>query len=157
MIGPSLRNRFLAKVKINCVTDCMEWTAAKDGRGYGMLRVDGASLRAHRVSHELYIGRIPEGMFVCHRCDNPTCVNPGHLFLGTHADNNADRNAKGRQALGEKSGRARLTNEQAAAIRGSSLSNLKIAELYGISSSQISRIKSGKSWAFMRRSMEKAS
>jgi hypothetical protein len=95
--------RFWAKV--DKTGDCWLWTARLSRDGYGQFRTGGVgtpNARAHRVAWALAYGAIPEGLLVLHRCDNPRCVRPEHLFLGTSADNVADRNAKGRQATGAR-------------------------------------------------------
>ena len=109
----TVKERFEKKFVVDAESGCWLWTASKFPNGYGQIGIGGRNRYAHRVSHELYVGPIPDGMLVCHTCDIPLCVNPSHLWLGTHADNMSDRNKKGRQAAGNKHG-ARLHPERLA-------------------------------------------
>ena len=93
----SLLERLLEKIQINEVTDCWEFQGAKNNIGYGMIRDENKMRTTHRVSYEEHTNSmIPPGMCVCHTCDNPTCVNPAHLWLGTMQDNMDDMMNKGR-------------------------------------------------------------
>ena len=83
--------------KVDKSGDCWLWTGAKTGRGYGHILINGNSISAHRYSWEIHYGKIPENMCILHRCDNPICIKPEHLFLGTQTDNIADMDRKGRR------------------------------------------------------------
>jgi hypothetical protein len=100
-------SRFLAKVIIpQNPEDCWGWKLCKDKKGYALFSIKTKSIKAHRLSYQLFNGEIPAGMCVCHSCDNPSCTNPRHLWLGTNADNLRDMIAKGRanKAKGESNG-----------------------------------------------------
>ena len=131
---------------------CWSWGGSVNAAGYGVVRVGGRgspSYLAHRLSWALHCSEIPDGLHVLHRCDNPACSNPDHLFLGTNRDNIADRIAKGRpgsqawRGAGERHPNARLSNADVAAIRGSRSSGARCVDLarqYGVSARHISAI-----------------
>lgn len=142
--------RFWAKVNRRTENDCWDWTAARI-RGYGSFWTGHRQVCAHRYSYEVHRGEIPEGMCVCHACDNRRCVNPNHLFLGTNADNIADKVSKGRQAKGERHGLAKLTATQVAEIRarytGKYGEQTVLAEEFGVDHTTIHYIFKGRLWA----------
>jgi hypothetical protein len=139
--------------------DCWLWTGKSlTDFGYGLINMGGKYgkiERAHRVSWLIHYGPIPDGMFVCHQCDNPLCVRPDHLFLGTPADNNHDMQRKGRydrvkRAKGERHWNASLTNEQVIAIREEyargGITQLALASKYSITVQNINRIVHRQVW-----------
>lgn len=95
-----IEKRFWRKVQKS--DGCWEWQGSKNAQGYGVITEGGKIIKAHRVSYRLHYGDIPDGLFVCHHCDNPCCVRPDHLFTGTALDNALDMRNKGRRA--KKSG-----------------------------------------------------
>ncbi|HCL6635739.1 HNH endonuclease [Citrobacter freundii] len=145
--------RFVSMYSVNESTGCWESTYAKNKGGYTKFSIFGITMLSHRVAYELYNGSIPPGLMVCHKCDNPCCVNPQHLFLGTAQDNMDDKILKGRHVgakKGESHHRARLTEWQVEEIRQrlkQSESQLSIAASMGVSKTLISNIKTGKRWA----------
>jgi len=117
---PSDVSRFWSKVNRTANPDeCWEWIASCKPNGYGQIKWAGKAARyAHRVCYELECGPIPEGMEVCHRCDNPKCVNPAHLFLGSRRENVDDMISKGRMCIGESRVASKLTANVVLEMRG---------------------------------------
>jgi DNA-binding transcriptional regulator YiaG len=152
----SLEQRFWAKVnKTDSADECWEWTASKDAKGYGYFYKEGRGgmARAHRISYELNLGPIPAGLLVCHKCDNPGCINPNHLFLGTDKDNSDDKMKKGRfkkvYQRGEKNGQSKLTGDQVKEIRArlaAGEAQPLIAAEYGIAQSTVSKLNRAARW-----------
>ncbi len=133
-------------------TTCWWWRGSKTEGGYGRLIVDGTIKLAHRISYEVFNGEIAKGLHVLHKCDNPSCINPIHLFTGTHADNMADRARKGRnavQATGKGSKKSSLKESDITAIvhlSNNGVSQEKLSKLYMVTRPTISAILNGKTW-----------
>lgn len=128
------------------MTDCQEWQGSYFTNGYGKTP---DNKRAHRVVYANARGPVPEGMCVCHRCDNPACVNVDHLFLGTNAENMADRQAKGRQSKGSHRPAAKLSEHDVSIIKwclDAGVKGAKLAKLYNVTPALISYINTGKGW-----------
>lgn len=148
--GKTLEQRFWEKV--NKTDRCWLWTSAIGSRGYGIFWLGGGvSDGAHQVSYRMHKGEIPHGLMVMHSCDNPACVNPDHLSVGTARDNALDAKSKGRLAIGERNGGGRkLTTQAVADIKGYSVLKLasiaELAEKFGVSRYAIKRIRCGRGW-----------
>jgi len=145
----TIEERFWDKVALSGRGGCWEWAGWTNLRGYGQMAISGHIVLAHRLSFEMCNGRIPSGLCVLHKCDNPPCVNPEHLFLGTRADNVADKKAKGRCS---RLGRRKLRPEDVFAVRSlleSGLTLEKIASIFGVQKACIHKIKAGKTWGHL--------
>ena len=133
---------------------CWEWTAARDKDGYGQFWLGGKPEKAHRIAFALHNGAIPEGLHICHSCDNPGCVRPSHLWAGTNADNHADKAAKGRarngEIHGENHGAAKLDVERVKAIRAARANGESMRSIgfrFGVRHTQVGRIVRRENWA----------
>jgi hypothetical protein len=145
-----VKERLLAAIKIDPETGCWNWQRSvrggRDGRRYGLISVKGECRSTHRTSYETFVGPIPEGLFVLHHCDNGFCINPKHLFVGTHQDNVNDQVSKLRHMHGSNNGRAKLTPAQVKRIKASKLSVKELSLKYKMSKPQIYKIRAQTSW-----------
>lgn len=154
-----LSERFFSKVvRASDPEACWAWTGSKTAHGYGRLQSGGRGgrvLKAHRASWEIHHGPLTSEAHVCHRCDNPECTNPAHLFLGTHAENMRDASAKGRwvekgrgisRNAGRLNGQARLSDDQIKTIRtlcASGATQRDVAAQFGVAKSYVSQVVNG--------------
>ncbi len=143
-------DRFENKLMFEPNTGCWIWTSALSDKGYGLFRLSGKNVRAHRFSYTLYKGQIYKNLQVCHTCDTPCCVNPDHLFLGTLQDNMEDMRRKQRKPkqFGENHSHSRLTNNIVLEIRSLSnnMSHIEISNKFSISRRHVRDIINRKSW-----------
>lgn len=135
-----VRRRFFQKVVQS--DGCWAWTGNRNAEGRGLVRIDKVVYYAYRVAYTLEVGQIPDGKHICHRCDNPSCVRPSHLFVGSHADNMRDMASKGRalgwvRSNGEGHHNARCSDEEVAKVRElyakGGISQAALAQMFGVS------------------------
>lgn len=144
----TLKERFYEKVALIPFHSCWEWVGNRKLSGYGRIDFQKKSYLAHRLSWEIHRGEVPRGMFVCHKCDNPSCVNPDHLFIGSHQENMDDMRRKGRcrRISGVAHYKAKLQEKQIVQIRNSDMSSRRLAVIFGVSHHNILSIKNRKTW-----------
>ena len=144
----TIGDRFWSKVATCDSSKCWPWLAAVTDRGYGRFKLNGKTHRAHRISLRLSGLDVPDDMVVCHHCDNPSCVNPNHLFISDALGNQADCTAKGRGRTGERNGQSKLRAVDVIKIRKllPTKNEHKIAEMFGVSISAIQKIKHRRTW-----------
>jgi len=156
LYGYSIPERLANGLDAAPINGCWIWKRTHNGYGYGTLTVKGKSNYAHRLAYVFSKGPISPGMHVCHRCDNPGCINPDHLFLGTPSDNMKDCYQKGRSKIrpvsfkGEQNPGSKLTKAQIAQIRtllDDGVTQRLIADSFKISQAQVSNINRGTAWA----------
>lgn len=160
-VADKLNARFDENYVIVSESGCWIWTGWQVGKRYGKFwsklpGQDGKHVLAHRYSYARFVGEIPHGASVCHKCDVPLCVNPDHLWLGSHHDNMADMVAKGRHVppkRGEENHSAKLLEREVLSIFAAHGRHKDIAAPYGVSASTVGRIKSGKIWGHLTKNL----
>ena len=149
-------NRFWKRVDVKKPDECWKWTPPLDSYGYGVICNNYKILKAHRISWELHFGPITNGLHCLHKCDEPSCVNPNHLFLGTHTDNVRDMHKKGRapDTAGVANGNAKLNEDAVRNIRkyyaAGAVKKEWLASVYGVHRITIHQIVSGQTWGELR-------
>lgn len=152
LVFSPIRDEFFERYEPDLNGGCWLWTGYCS-HGYGIIwkKHEGRThpYGAHRAFYERFVGEVPPGLYVLHRCDVPCCVNPAHLFVGTHRENMEDMARKGRHAdcRGERQPNAKLTTADVIAIRADRRGVVEIARAYGVRDSTISNIIAGKRWA----------
>ena len=137
--------KYINKGSLN---DCWEWIKSLNTGGYGKIKINGKTYRSHRIVYELTFGKIPDGLLVCHKCDNPPCCRPSHLFLGSHSDNRKDAQNKNRVAYGERCLLSKLTKKDVQKMRkvSSGKSLRELATMFGTCRSNVHAIIHNKTW-----------
>lgn len=149
LTNDEIADKILSRIRVD-ENGCFNWIGSSSNGGYGLLyTASGRRERASRKSYEVFRGPIGAGMIVCHRCDNPPCVNPAHLFLGTHKDNTRDAIRKGRLAMGSRHGHAKLTEDVVREIRAMHQCGATLTEIrqrFNISAASVSNIYNRRRW-----------
>lgn len=149
----------LMEIDIDKSGSCWEWTGRRNKSGYGLTAIRGGSELAHRAYWQLIVGKVPDGMYLLHSCDNKKCVNPAHLRVGTHAENMAEAKERNRMRpmRGDANGMAKISYEIAEEIRkDTSSSNVSLGKKYGVSDVVVSNVRLGKTWVKPEEFNEKA-
>lgn len=145
--------RFLSHVDMKeDVYECWLWKSGKNRRGYGKTNINSKNIAAHRMSYMLFKGELPDDKLVCHTCDNPSCVKPAHLWLGTTEENTADMVEKKRSLFGEKHSKAKITVKDVIAIRELGKEGIvqeKIAQKFGLTSGYVNSIIKKRVWKYV--------
>lgn len=148
------QERILTNIEINKETQCWNWQKCKNDKGYGWIGLSGTKILAHRYSYQVFVGEISDGLCVLHKCDNPACVNPDHLFLGTLKDNAVDKVNKGRAYTGCHQGElhpsCKLKTSQVIEIRNlyksGNFTQKELANKYSLSQSHVADIINKRKW-----------
>lgn len=142
----SRRKRFELLLRDVTPNACVNWTGERDRDGYGRIGKGRHFVMTHRYSYEMHHGTIPDGLCVMHDCDNPSCINPFHLKVGTNLQNLQEKVSRGRHNRGETCHLSKLNNAAVREIRGSSLSLAELASIYMITPNTVRRVKQRKAW-----------
>lgn len=147
------KERFLGKMCPEPFSGCWLWMATVNNLGYGEFWLKDGNHYAHRMSWMMFMGEIPNGLWVLHHCDTPCCVNPNHLFLGTHQDNRDDCKKKGRTVRGEKNHFAKLDESIVSEIRslyaGGNISHRELGKRFNVTHTTIGYIVRRKTWGYL--------
>lgn len=143
---PTLKERLLKGYEEDQTTGCWNWIKYRDRDGYGNIAVKSKPMQAHRASYQVFVGPLEPSLFICHTCDNPSCINPDHLYQGTHKQNQKDKQNRQR-IVGEKHPYAKLKDTDILKIRNSDLSQEKLGKIYNVTQAHVGRIKRNLNWS----------